>query len=243
VLGASAMLGGVTRMTISLVVILFELTGALSHVLPIMICVMTSKWVGDALGKDGIYSVWIAMRHYPWLPPVHYHDKGETGSDIMKPLDTLVVINNEEMSARDLERFLEKYSFNGFPVVHQKRLIGFVTRERLTEALQALGHEVISDASKKCSFSVRDSFLPESNRINLSGSLEEAVLQLRQETPQELVVNMFQKLKLRQILFTQSGELTGMTTKADVAALLTRHFSHTAALSQQLKYSSRQRLP
>lgn len=82
--------------------IMIQLTGALSHVLPIMICVMTSKWVGDALGKDGIYSVWIALRQYPWLPPVTYHDKGETGAHIMKPLDKLVVIEDEESSIIDL---------------------------------------------------------------------------------------------------------------------------------------------
>lgn len=89
-------------MTISLVVILFELTGALSHVLPIMVCVMTSKWVGDALGKDGIYSAWIAMRQYPWLPPVDYHDQGETGAHIMKPLDDLVVIEDGSSTVEEL---------------------------------------------------------------------------------------------------------------------------------------------
>ncbi|KAF8075038.1 Cl-channel protein [Lyophyllum atratum] len=233
VLGASAMLGGVTRMTISLVVIVFELTGALSHVLPIMICVMTSKWVGDAMGKDGIYSVWIAMRNYPWLPPVDYHDKGETGADIMKPLERLVVIDDEQLSTRDLENLLEKYTYDGFPVVRQRQLIGFATRDRVKEALEMLAPEDVSDVRKKCSFSIRDSLLPEASRINLSVCLEEAVLQLRKEVPQELVVNMFQKLNLRRVLFTHTGELMGMTTKADVVLLLTRHFPHTAALSQR----------
>jgi chloride channel 3/4/5 len=69
-----------------------QLTGALSHVLPIMISVMTAKWVGDAFGKDGIYSVWIALRKYPWLPPVDYRDKGETAADVMTPVEKLVVI-------------------------------------------------------------------------------------------------------------------------------------------------------
>lgn len=35
--GAAAFMGGVTRMTVSLVIIMFELTGALTYVLPIMI--------------------------------------------------------------------------------------------------------------------------------------------------------------------------------------------------------------
>ena len=78
-IGAAAALGGVTRMTgavillhtwypvsatmptlslslsVSLVVIMFELTGGLSYIVPIMIAVLVSKWVGDALLKDGMY--------------------------------------------------------------------------------------------------------------------------------------------------------------------------------------------
>lgn len=39
----------------SLVVIMFELTGGLTYIVPIMVSVMISKWVGDALVKDGMY--------------------------------------------------------------------------------------------------------------------------------------------------------------------------------------------
>ena len=42
-IGAAATLGGVTRMTISLIVVFFELTGAVTSVLSIMIAVMVSK--------------------------------------------------------------------------------------------------------------------------------------------------------------------------------------------------------
>ena len=42
---------------VSLVVILFKLTGALSHVLPIMISVVISKWVVDAFKKERIYLI------------------------------------------------------------------------------------------------------------------------------------------------------------------------------------------
>ncbi|KAL6414811.1 chloride channel 3 [Ilyonectria robusta] len=43
IVGAAAALAGVTRMTVSIVVIMFELTGALTYVLPIMIAVMISN--------------------------------------------------------------------------------------------------------------------------------------------------------------------------------------------------------
>lgn len=42
------------------------------------------------------------MRRYPWLPPVDYHDQGETGAHIMTPLDRLVVIEDGECNILDL---------------------------------------------------------------------------------------------------------------------------------------------
>ena len=42
---------------VSLVVILFKLTGALSYVLPIMISVVISRWVVDACKKERIYLI------------------------------------------------------------------------------------------------------------------------------------------------------------------------------------------
>lgn len=86
--------------------------------------------------------------------------------------------------------------------------------------------------------------------MDLSDALEDSIIQLRKEVPQELVVNMFQKLvcallaqllrlnvlitqNLRQILFTHAGKLTGLVTKRDVVNLLTSHFPHAAALAQQ----------
>ncbi|KAK1227146.1 chloride channel, partial [Marasmius sp. AFHP31] len=67
-----------------------------------MVSVMTAKLVGDALGKDGIYSVWIAMRDYPWLPPVDYHDQGESAAGIMKPVEKLVVIEDGQGTLANL---------------------------------------------------------------------------------------------------------------------------------------------
>ncbi|KAJ7132162.1 Cl-channel protein [Mycena epipterygia] len=232
VIGASAMLGGVTRMTISLVVILFELTGALSHVLPIMISVMASKWVGDAFGKDGgIYAVWIAMRGYPWLPPIDFRDKGETGAQLMRPLANLVVIEDERETVADLAGVLNDHDFHGFPVVRRQEFLGFITRDKLKLAITPLlAEDVDSGTSRRCRFSHRNSTIPD-DQVDLSGLLEEAILQLRKEVPKELVVSMFQKLNLRQIIFTEGGKLTGMVTKSDVVALLTCNFPHTAALA------------
>ncbi|KAF5377784.1 hypothetical protein D9757_008072 [Collybiopsis confluens] len=224
VIGASAMLGGVTRMT----VILFELTGALSHVLPIMVGVMTGKFVGDAMGTDGIYNVWIAMRHYPWLPPVDYNDKGKTAADAMRPYGTLVKIEEGELTLKDLDNLIKRRNFHGYPVIKGRDLIGFVTRDRLLSFIDT--HLSATTASMKCTFSAKR-VAHSDGVVDLSRCLENSIINLRKEVPQALVVRMFQKMNLRQILFTHRGQLDGMMTKADVVSLLTAHFPHTGSLS------------
>ena len=105
---------------------------------------------------------------------------------------------------------LEKYDFNGFPVVRGTQLVGFATREKIKAVLGELDNSLLrdiihedtgilssddlSDNARKCSFSRRESVLPEADKIDFSASLEEAILQLRKDVPQELVINMFQKL-------------------------------------------------
>jgi chloride channel 3/4/5 len=101
-----------------------------------MICVITSKWVGDAMGKDGIYSVWIAMRRYPWLPPVDYHDRGQTGANLMKPLSHIIFIEDGVTTVGELKRLLASYEFHGFPVIDKHReCVGYATRQELRAAL------------------------------------------------------------------------------------------------------------
>lgn len=64
--GAAAQLGGVTRMTLSITVLVMEGTGALQLVVPMMLAVFIAKIVGDSLGM-GIYDLHIKIRGAPVL--------------------------------------------------------------------------------------------------------------------------------------------------------------------------------
>lgn len=114
---------------------------------------MTSKWVGDALGKDGIYSVWIAMKRYPWLPPVDYRDKGETGAHLMKPVHRLVVIQDGATSVGQLADMLEEHKeFYGFPVIdNHNDFVGYATRDSL---LRAIGEGYTYAIRERCFISL-----------------------------------------------------------------------------------------
>jgi chloride channel 3/4/5 len=58
---AGATMCGVTRLSVTLAVILFELTGSLNHVLPFSIAVLCAKWTADAIEPRSIYV------RFPWI--------------------------------------------------------------------------------------------------------------------------------------------------------------------------------
>ncbi|KAH7313346.1 chloride channel [Stachybotrys elegans] len=116
IIGAAAALAGVTRMTVSIVVIMFELTGALTYVLPIMVAVMISKWIGDAFSRRGIYESWIYFNEYPYL------DNSEEmmipdvpTSQVMTRIEDLVVITATGHTIASLNEILLAHPYRGFP--------------------------------------------------------------------------------------------------------------------------------
>ena len=119
IVGAAAALAGVTRMTVSIVVIMFELTGALTYVLPIMVAVMLSKWIGDVFSRHGIYESWILFNQYPYLD-----NKDDTPapdvpvSNVMTRIDELVSVDaTQDHSIESLNKLLATTTYRGFPVI------------------------------------------------------------------------------------------------------------------------------
>lgn len=117
IIGAAAALAGVTRMTVSIVVIMFELTGALTYVLPIMIAVMISKWVGDAFGKRGIYETWIHFKEYPFLDNRDDSPVPDVPvSQIMTQIEDLSVLTATGHTIQSIHDVLVTQPYRGFPL-------------------------------------------------------------------------------------------------------------------------------
>ncbi|XP_018497155.1 chloride channel protein 2 [Galendromus occidentalis] len=68
VAGAAAMAGAATR-TISTCVIAFEMTGQMSHILPVMIAVLIANAVSQML-QPSVYDLIITLKKLPYLPPI-----------------------------------------------------------------------------------------------------------------------------------------------------------------------------
>ncbi|KAK9399002.1 Chloride channel protein [Crotalus adamanteus] len=231
--GAAACLGGVTRMTVSLVVIVFELTGGLEYIVPLMAAVMTSKWVGDAFGREGIYEAHIRLNGYPFLDAKEEFTHTTLAADVMRPRRNdapLAVLTQDNMTVDDIENLINETSYNGFPVIMSKesqRLVGFALRRDLTIAIESARkkQEGIVGSSRVCFAQHTLSLSAESPRpLKLRSILDMSPFTVTDHTPMEIVVDIFRKLGLRQCLVTHNGRLLGIITKKDIL----RHMAQMA---------------
>lgn len=218
-------------MTVSIVVIMFELTGALTYVLPIMIAVMLSKWVGDAFGKRGIYESWIRFNEYPFLDNREDPVPDVPVREVMTRTEDLVVVTETGHSLDSLDALLRAQPYKGFPVVsdtRDARLVGYVSRSELRFALDAARRSGVAPDAE-CSFGQDATTTGGGGGRETSSSTR--VLDLRQfvdTTPITLapgaslmlVASLFQKLGLRYVLFATHGLLQGVLTKKDVFFVL-----------------------
>uniref|UniRef100_A0A7N6ACB6 Chloride channel protein n=1 Tax=Anabas testudineus TaxID=64144 RepID=A0A7N6ACB6_ANATE len=223
--GAAACLGGVTRMTVSLVVIMFELTGGLEYIVPLMAAAVTSKWVADAFGKEGIYESHIQLNGYPYLDVRDEFTHRTLATDVMRPRRNdppLAVLTQDSTTVEDVETLIKDTDYNGFPVVvsrESERLIGFVQRRDLTLAIKNARQKQDGVVSSSVVYFTEDApQLPASNPqpLKLRRILNLSPFTVTDHTPMETVVDIFRKLGLRQCLVTRSGRLLGIITKKDV---------------------------
>ncbi|TRY76018.1 hypothetical protein DNTS_010916 [Danionella cerebrum] len=223
--GATACLGGVTRMTVSLVVIMFELTGGLEYIVPLMAATMTSKWVADALGREGIYEAHIRLNGYPFLESKEEFSHKTLAMDVMRPRRSdppLSVVTQDGMSVEEVETLIAETSYSGFPVVvsqESQRLVGFVQRRDLIISIDNARQrqEGVVSASRIFFTEYTPPQPPNSAPpLKLRGIMDLSPFTVTDHTAMDIVVDIFRKLGLRQCLVTHNGRLLGIITKKDI---------------------------
>ncbi|KAM3603861.1 uncharacterized protein V6R79_003133 [Siganus canaliculatus] len=104
VVGAAALSGAVTH-TVSTAVIVFELTGQISHILPVMIAVILANAVAQAL-QPSLYDSIIRIKKLPYLPELgmgHHEKYNIRVEDIMVRDVRYITLNS---SYRELQEML-----------------------------------------------------------------------------------------------------------------------------------------
>ena len=234
IIGAASALGGATRMTVSIVVIMFELTGALTYVLPIMISVLISKWVGDAFGSRGIYEAWIAFNGYPFLDS--RSEKTVAGptstaagiSDdapikgLMTTLDALLTLTATGHNIDSLEKLLAFCAYRGFPVIFSDLnpiLLGYISRADLEHAL-SVARTTRSLPADTPVFFAHQPLADPSSTLDLRPWMDQTPITLNDRSSLQLTASLFLRLGLRYVMLVERGQLKGLLTKKDIWILL-----------------------
>eukprot|EP00210_Caulerpa_lentillifera_P000973 g938.t1 len=205
VVGAAASLGGATRMTISICVLVMETTGSLQLIVPIMVAVMVAKAVGDSFGL-GIYDTHIEIRGAPLLeePNFNYtqkmvHDKLKVEELMTKDLVCLPPV----VKLADLTHVLRSTTHGAFPVSNEAKtglinsdpfsLQGLVTRIQLLRMIQRrIGILNINECFGRDPLATDPSLLipdTQEERLELLQRLEQVPLKIRAKADQEPILN------------------------------------------------------
>lgn len=139
IVGATAMLGGVSRMTISLTVILLETTQDIELLLPIMATLMVAKWVGDTVNIS-LYDLHVELYCMPFV-----ECKPSTNMYHLSAVDVMrrpVRFLPERCTVRQILELMDRFGHNGFPVVQNgtRQLTGLVLRNQLAVLLNRRVH-------------------------------------------------------------------------------------------------------
>eukprot|EP00746_Dinoflagellata_sp_MGD_P145691 gnl/MRDRNA2_/MRDRNA2_78268_c0_seq1.p1 gnl/MRDRNA2_/MRDRNA2_78268_c0~~gnl/MRDRNA2_/MRDRNA2_78268_c0_seq1.p1 ORF type:complete len:1042 (+),score=161.10 gnl/MRDRNA2_/MRDRNA2_78268_c0_seq1:132-3257(+) len=144
-MGAAGMLAGFSRMTVSLTMILLEITCNMNLIMPLMLCIMIAKVIGDRF-TISVYDVILELN-----PAIHMieplDDERAAMLENLKVHDvctTSVVALTASEPMSNIVRILMVTQYAGYPVVDaSNRVIAFIQRTQLSTILS--NHHVVPD--------------------------------------------------------------------------------------------------
>ncbi|KAL8925229.1 MAG: hypothetical protein Q9172_002334 [Xanthocarpia lactea] len=221
---AGATMCGVTRLSVTLAVILFELTGSLDHVLPFSLAVLVAKWTADAIEPQSIYDLLTEMNSYPLLDnklrPIFTTDLGDI-TPAGRSHRVIDISNSPLVPAPILRRKLEHLHSvgevdGGLPVVRNNVLVGLIPAPDLEFALDKLDDEETSLCLMVQTGTWHDSEENDDHNhdpTDFTPFIDPAPVALDIHSPMDLVFQCFVKLGLRYICVLRDGHYAGLVHK------------------------------
>ncbi|KUI59229.1 H(+)/Cl(-) exchange transporter 3 [Cytospora mali] len=224
-IAAGSTMCGVTRLSVTLAVILFELTGSLDYVLPFSLAILVAKWTSDFIEPLSIYDLLTELNSYPFLNNKHKPIFTADLADIVPRVRRERVIditNSPLVPARGLRRKLERLHAageldGGLPILRDGILVGLIPAPDLEYALDQLSDEESDLCLMAQVPSIEDSDDGILDPTDFTSYIDPAPVALDIHSPMDLVYECFVKLGLRYICVLQDGKYAGMTHKKTFA--------------------------
>ncbi|KZL71127.1 voltage gated chloride channel [Colletotrichum tofieldiae] len=221
-IAAGSTMCGVTRLSVTLAVILFELTGSLDYVLPFSLAILVAKWTADAIEPNSIYDLLTNMNSYPFLDNKHKPVFTSDLADIVPRVRrerTIDVSASPVVSAVSLRTKLQALHRageidGGLPIIRDGILVGLIPAPDLEFALDNLDDEASSMCLMAHVTSIEDSDdEAEVDKTDFTPYIDPAPVALEIRSPMDLVYECFVKLGLRFVCVLKNGRYAGMVHK------------------------------
>ncbi|CAK7223545.1 hypothetical protein SBRCBS47491_005242 [Sporothrix bragantina] len=222
-IAAGATMCGVTRLSVTLAVILFEITGSLDYVLPFSLAILVAKWTADAIEPLSIYDLLTEMNSYPFLNNKHKPIFTSDLADIVPRVRRHRIIDISSsplVKATVLRQKLESLHRageldGGLPIVRNDILVGLIPAPDLEFALDNLRDEASSLCLMASVPSIDDSDddIHGTDPTDFTPYIDPAPVALDIRSPMDLVYECFVKLGLRYICVLRDGRYAGMAHK------------------------------
>lgn len=208
--GAGAALSGITHLTVTVAIIMFELTGAVKYIIPTMISIAVTKAINDKWGQGGIADQMILFNGLPHIDPKDEFVFNATVEEAMSSVTTAFEAN-VSYSIKDILVIMESCTYRGFPVVASEaepEIVGFVLKSDLKDSIDRNAH------LQYCKFDLSDE--QNSEVLNLKPLLNTSPVVVSIDTRLEYVMDIFLRIGPRFILVQKDGEYAGIVTRKDI---------------------------
>jgi CIC family chloride channel protein len=198
--GMGAFFSAVSKVPVTAIVIVFEMTTDFQLVLPLMIACVVSYLLSDKLAKGSLYQRLLELRGYTSPTP-----NTETGSlsglrasDLMQPrVETL----SSQMTLDEAVQAISRSPHRGFPVVEAGKLAGMITHSDITNATQ--GHGDPPSCPLPGSIPLSEIMTPQPITVMPKASLAD-------------VLYLLNRYQLSRLPVTEGRKLVGIITRSDI---------------------------
>lgn len=210
-LGAASALSGIMNLTVTVVVVMFELTGALNYILPTMIVVGATKAVSERWGKGGIADQAIWFNGYPYITnKEELHGNAMVSAAMTTDVTTLP---DSGLSIQQINTIIENSPHPSYPIVdEQGYLAGYVNRDRLSASLRPLLTQAPDRYVDFTSAEQEDGM----GSVKLQAITFKAPIVCAPSDKLHSIIEVFTKLGPRVIYVQQNDLFKGLVTRKDV---------------------------